>query len=139
MNFAKELRKKIDEEKAKKEEAERLEKEKSTNARLAYEKVALANIDGLKNLILKQCSKNNTGKLVVNSMCKDFEHYKCNFDTELILKKAGESLKQQLIEEGFRVTYEWKTKIGGKYLHYDSEGSGYDYEDVYGPQLTLEW
>lgn len=139
MNFAQELRKKIDEQEAVQKEKERLKKEEVANRRLEYEKIVLERVNELKKLILKQCLKNNTGKLIVNSMSKDFEQYKCGLDTGLILERLGEKLKQDFIEEGFRVTYEWRTKIGGRYLHYDSEGSGYDYEDIYGPQLTLEW
>lgn len=139
MNFAQQLRKEIDDAQAQRLEIERLKKEEAEKKRVEYEESALKKIIQFRQLIIMTCFQNNTGKLSVDSETQGFEHYNCGFDTDLILSKMGEKLKEYFIEQGFRVTYEWNAKIGGKYLYHDAEGSGYDWEDKYGPRLTLEW
>lgn len=139
MNPAQQLRKEIDDAKAQKLEIARLKQEEVKKKRAEYEEAALKKFDEFRSLILQSCFKNNTGKIVVDSEIKEFRHFECKFDTELILEKMGEKLKYYFIDQGFRVTYEWNAKIGGRYLHYDGDGNSYDWEDKYGPRLTLEW
>lgn len=139
MTPAQQLRKEIDDANAQRLEMERLKQEEAKKKRAEYEAAALKKLSQFRALILRTCFKNNTGRLVVDSEMTEFEHFNCGFDTDLMLEKMGEKLKAYFIEQGFRVTYEWNAKIGGRYLHHDGEGNGYDWEDKYGPRLTLEW
>ena len=139
MTPAQQLRKEIDDANAQRLEMERLKQEEAKKKRAEYEEAALKKFDEFRSLVLQACFKNNTGRLVVDSQVKEFEHYNCGFDTGLILEKMGEKLRAYFIEQGFRVTYEWRAKIGGYYSHYNSDGDGSDWQDTTGPRLTLEW